>query len=303
MISMPALSENTRGALYMMLSMAGFSLNDMLIKTLAGELSVFQTVFLRGLVATALIGLLAARRGELTHRIAPEDRKLVALRTCGEIGGTICFLTALFHMPIANATAILQAIPLAVALGATLFLGETVGWHRYLAIAVGFGGVVLIVRPGAEGFNAYALWAVAAVCFMSVRDLATRRLSQRIPSLFVTFITAAAITLTGAVVTAFLPWQPVTVTTVALLSGAAGFLLVGYFFSVATMRHGEIGFVVPFRYTVLIWAILIGIIVFDEIPDALTLAGSALVVGTGVYTFYRERRLRRAAARRPSARA
>lgn len=294
-------SDNARGALFMMLSMAGFSMNDMLIKTLAGEISVFQAVFLRGLAALLLIGLLAARQGAFAHRIAPGDRKLVALRTCGEIGGTICFLTALFHMPIANASAILQAMPLSVALGANLFLREPIGWRRYVAIGIGFGGVVLIVRPGAEGFNTYALWAVAAVGFSSLRDLTTRRLSRQVPSLLVTFITASAITLTGAAATALQPWQPVSAVMMATLSGAATFLLVGYLFGVMCMRHGEIGFVVPFRYTILIWAILFGIFVFDEIPDAFTLAGSALVVATGVYTFLREQQTRRRLARRAAA--
>jgi drug/metabolite transporter (DMT)-like permease len=298
---MAPLSENLRGALYMMLCMAGFILNDALMKTVAGDLSVFQAMFLRGLVATTLIGLLAAQRGVLFHRVARADRKLVAMRLMGEIGGTVCFLTALFHMPIANATAILQSMPLAVTLGAALFLGEPVGWRRYLAIGIGFGGVLIIVRPGAEGFSGYSLWAVVAVGFMVLRDLATRRLSKGIPSIFVAFTTAIGITVAGGAVAAFQPWQPVPAATFATLAVAAGFLFVGYLFNVMTMRHGEIGFVAPFRYSILIWAILIGIVVFGEIPDLAMLAGSAIVVGTGVYAFYREQRLRSAERRRANA--
>ena len=290
---MAPLSDNLRGAVYMMLAMAGFVMNDTLVKTVAGEMSIFQAMFLRGLVAIALIGVLTVRSGALRHRLTPGTRRLLGLRTVGEVGGTVCFLTALFNMPLANATAILQSMPLGVALAAAVFLGESVGWRRYLAIGTGFGGVLIIVRPGSEGFSAYSLWAVAAVGFLVLRDLATRRLSHAVPSLLVTFLTALVVTFTGGMVTAFQPWQPVTAGTMGVLAVAASFLFVGYLFSVMTMRHGEIGFVAPFRYTIMIWAILLGMVVFGDFPDRMTLLGSTIVVGTGVYAFYREQRLRR----------
>ena len=151
---MSPISENARGALYMMVAMAGFVCNDTMMKLASAELTLFQAVFLRGLMASALMAALAVARGELMHRVAPVDRRTLALRAVGEIGGTICFLTALFNMPIANATAILQAMPLAVTLAAALFLGERVGWRRYGAICAGFVGVLIIVRPGTDGFNA-----------------------------------------------------------------------------------------------------------------------------------------------------
>jgi drug/metabolite transporter (DMT)-like permease len=184
---MTPLSDNMRGAVFMMLSMAGFSLNDAFLKTVAGELPLFQAVFLRGLIVVALTGALGWSQGAFAYRPGRRDRRLIGWRCLGEIGGTICFLTALFNMPIANASAILQSVPLAVTLGAALFLGEPVGWRRYLAIGVGFMGVLVIVRPGAEGFNAYALWAVAAIGFIVVRDLSTRSLSPGAPALAIVF--------------------------------------------------------------------------------------------------------------------
>ncbi len=275
----------------MAVSMAGFALNDTLIKLASAELDLFQAVFLRGLMVTAVIGALAWARGALSTRPRGREVRILALRLAAEIGATLCFLTALFNMPIANATAILQSLPLAVTLAGALVMGERVGWRRYGAIALGFAGVMVIVRPGGEGFNAYSLWALAAVLCVVVRDLATRRLDPATPSLFVASLTAVAITVTAGLGTAAGDWTPVTGDALMLLAGAAVFLVFGYLFSVMTMRQGEIAVSAPFRYTNLIWAILLGQIVFDDPLDGWTLAGAALVVATGLYTFHRERRL------------
>lgn len=285
-----ATADNVKGALFMMASMGGFVLNDTLMKSLAGEVPLFQAIFVRGLVATALLGALAGARGVLTYRVAGADRWRLVVRMAAEVGATACFLNALFHMPIANATAILLVMPLAVTLAGALVLGERVGWRRYTAILVGFVGVLVIVRPGGAGFNAYALSALAAVGFLVVRDLVTRRFAKDVPSVFVALATAVAITLLGALVSLLGAWVPLAVDDVVVLAAAAACLVVGYLFGVMTMRVGDIGFVSPFRYTVLIWALLLGIVVFGEVPDGLTLAGSALVVATGLYTFHRERR-------------
>ena len=285
------LSDNMRGAVFMMASMAGFSMNDALIKTVAGELPLFQAVFVRGVIATLLIAGLAWSQGALVFRAGPRDRRLITQRCVGEIGGTACFLTALFNMPIANASAILQSLPLAVTLAAALFLGESVGWRRYLAIAVGFAGVLIIVRPGSEGFNAYSLWAVAAIAFIVLRDLSTRSLTPDVPALGVAFVTSVALTAAAGLASLAPGWQPVMPGHLAALALGAVCLLAGYIFGVMTMRIGEIGFVQPFRYTLLVWAMLLGILLFGEWPDAWMLAGSAIVVAMGLFTFYRERRL------------
>lgn len=221
---------------------------------------------------------------------------MIALRMCGDIGGTVCFLTALFNMPIANATAILQSMPLAVTLGAALFLDETVGWRRYSAIAIGFIGVTVIIQPGLDGFTAYSLWAVGAVFFSVVRDLTTRLLPIGISSIFVALTNGIGVTVVGGLVAATQPWGTVSGHALVLLVAAAACLVVAYLFNVMAMRHGEIGFVSPFRYTVMIWAIVLGAVVFGDIPSAMMLAGTAIVVATGVFTFYRERLLAQRAA-------
>lgn len=274
-------------------SMAAYVLNDTIVILLSGSLSIFQVMFLRGLFATALLGLIAWRRKAVFPALMKADWRLMIFRLVGEVGGTICFLTALFHMPLANATAILQVLPLAVTLAAAIFLREAVGWRRYLAIIAGFAGVMIIVRPGSEGFNAYSLWALAAVVFIVLRDLATRRLSVHVPSIFVAFLASVVITITGAVLSPVLAWKPVGPGELQLLGGAALFLVFAYLFGIMTMRVGDISFVSPFRYTNLIWAIILGFVVFGDIPDTWTLLGSAIVVLMGIYTFYRERKMQR----------
>lgn len=280
----------------MAVAMAGFCLNDTMMKLVFADLELFQAIFLRGLLLSLLLALLSLPRGELLHRPSRSDARVLGLRVVGEIGSAVCFLTALYHMPIANATAIIQAIPLAITLAAALFFGEQVGWRRYSAIAVGFAGVMIIVRPGFEGFDAYAFWAVAAVGFMVLRDLSTRRLSPGIPSLYVAFVTALMTAGFAGLLSLTQDWQPLAPRNLGLLCASAGFLVFGYLFSIKAMRVGEIAFVSPFRYTILIWAIVLGILVFGDIPDGWTLLGAGIVVATGVYTFYRERKLRRAIA-------
>lgn len=280
----------------MAVAMAGFVLNDTMMKLVFGNLEVFQAIFLRGLLLSLLLALLALPRGQLLHRPSPGDLRALSLRVVGEIGSAICFLTALYHMPIANVTAIIQVIPLALTLAAALFFGEQVGWRRYSAIAVGFAGVMIIVRPGAEGFDAYALWAVVAVGFMVLRDLATRRFSPAIPSLYVALVTAVLTAAFAGLASLTEPWPAPAPRDLGLLMASASFLVFGYLFSIKAMRVGEVAFVSPFRYTILIWAIVLGIVVFGDIPDRWTLIGAAIVVATGIYTFYRERKLMRAVA-------
>ena len=291
MTSEAQLAENLRGAGFMVACMAGFSCNDAFIKSVAGEVPLFQAVFLRGLIATALLGALAWWQGAHRFRPGRRDRRRIGLRCAAEIGATVCFLTALFNMPIANASAILQSLPLAVTLAAALVFGEPVGWRRYLAIAIGFAGVLVIVRPGSDGFTVYALWALAAIVFIVARDLATRRLTPDAPGTAVAFVTSLALTVAAGLAAVATDWAPVGPRHLLALTVAALSLIVGYVFGVRSMRVGEIGFVQPFRYTLLVWAMLFGIVMFGEWPDRWMLVGSAIVVGTGLFTLHRERRL------------
>ncbi len=283
-------SKNIRGALFMMASMAGFVLNDTMIKLVSDDLELFQAVFLRGIFATILLGVLAWHKKVISYRPDPGELKIIAWRTFSEISATFCFLTALFNMPLANATAILQSLPLSVTLAASVFLGYRVGWRRYFAILLGLAGVMIIVRPGTEGFNVYSLWALAAVAFVTLRDLLSHKLNSSTPSVYVALFTSVSVMILAGLASSTQEWRDVSPQIGLYLASAAGFVLIGYVAGITAMRHVEISFVSPFRYTALIWALLLGFFVFGEVPDTTTITGGLIVIGTGIYTFYRERK-------------
>ncbi|MEE9427154.1 MAG: DMT family transporter [Paracoccaceae bacterium] len=286
-------NPNLNGALLMMASMAAFTLNDACMKALSDELPLFQAVFMRGLATVAMMGLGVAFLGGLQFSMPRRDWWLVGLRTLAEIASAYFFITALFNMPIANATAILQALPLSVTLAGAVFLGEAVGWRRLLAILIGFVGVLFIVQPGASGFNSYSIYALLAVVSVTVRDLSARRLSANVPSVTVAFIAAIAVTIVMGLASITDSWARPSTLAWMQLAGASVFIIGGYLFSVMTMRVGQIGAIAPYRYTSLIWALLLGLVFFGEWPDMLTLIGAAIVVATGIFTLLRERRLNR----------
>ena len=184
------MSPNILGALVMMASMACFTLNDTLIKLTDGDVPLFQLLVLRGALTIALICALAGRVWTIHFNIMRRDWMWIFLRSGAELVATYCFLTALFHMPLANVTAILQALPLTVTLASAVLLGERFGAQRGAMICLGFVGVMLIVRPGGDGFNVWSLYALGAVVCATARDVLTRQLSQAVPGMTVTLCTA-----------------------------------------------------------------------------------------------------------------
>jgi S-adenosylmethionine uptake transporter len=287
------MSPNTTGALLMMGSMIAFVMNDTFLKLTGGAIPLFQLIFLRSLLATVLIFVLVRNLAKLNFKLVRADKKIIALRGIAEILTSYFFLTALFKMPLGNLNAIMQVVPLTVTLGSALVYREVVGWRRMLAIAIGLGGVLLIIRPGADGFNVWSLYALGAVLGVTVRDLVTRRLSYDVPGICVTLWTTIAVMVAAGLASLTQQWAPVSLPIAACISGSAFFVLIGYFFSIQAMRTGDVSFAAPFRYTGLVAAMIVGFFVFDEVPRALTFLGAGIVVATGVFTFYRERKLLR----------
>src|SRR5215468_418329 len=282
----------------MAVGMASFTMNDAITKEVSSEMNFGQVMLVRGIFAMLLMSALFLRQPRI-RKLSSAMVRPVALRVAAEVAGTITFLTAIVNLPLANTAAIFQALPLAVTLGAALVFAEPVGWRRWLAITAGFVGVLIIVRPGLEGFNQYSLFALGSVIFFAVRDLATRPIPAHIPSLFITLVTTVAATFVGGVILFPLGgWSPLSGRALGLLALAAVLVLIGYQYLIMALRAGDMSAVAPFRYTALLWAMLLGYLFFGDRPDRYMLLGASFIVVSGLYAFYRERKL---ASLRPAA--
>lgn len=286
--------SSLNGPIFMVASMAGFAAEDALIKTLAVHLPIGQIGIFLGVGGVLVFAILARLQG---HSLLDRQalRGAVLLRTLAEVFAVVFMLLGIALAPLSVVTAVLQAMPLTVTLAAALFLREPVGWRRWSAIVIGFIGVLMIVRPGASGFDPYVLLPLGAVVALTVRDLATRRVPASVASIQVSGWGFAA-AIPGGVILLVLAGDPAVMPTAAdwglqALALLAGIL--GYVALVQATRVGEIGLTTPFRYSRLVFGMMIGVVVFGERPDLLTLAGAVLIVVAGLYTLTREMRLRR----------
>lgn len=286
--------DNLRGIILMVAAMAGFAMEDMFIKWAASDLPTGQILLMIGLVGAAVFAAMARAQGQRTF-VAAALHPAVIGRNLGEMIGTYGFVTALTLAPLSTVSAVAQAMPLAVTMGAALFLGETVGWRRWTAIVVGFLGVLLIIRPGLEGFDPNALWAVLAVFGLGARDLFTRRMPAEITTMQLSVWGFLAVALLGAGMLSVSGGGQVPATAqTGYVAGALAFGIAAYWALTAANRLGEMSVITPFRYSRLIFGVALGVLVFDERPDALTLLGGLVIIGSGLYTFARERARKRA---------
>ncbi|WP_341870306.1 DMT family transporter [Paracoccus shanxieyensis] len=292
MIRAAAATDNIRGALLMTLSAAALICNDVVVKAVTQHMPLSQAVVIRGGIVMALmLAVTLAQQGRIRLSVPRPDAPWLVLRCVAEVLSTLLYLVALRRIELAELTAIMQALPLAVTLAAALIFHEPLGWLRLTAIGMGFLGVLIVLRPGTGGFDGWAVVALASMALIVVRDIATRFFTAQVGSSTIAFYAALTVTLSGAALGLGEDWHLPSWRDIALLALAAVLLTIAYVSAVATMRVGEISFVAPFRYTSLIWAVILGLAVFGEWPDLWTWIGSALVVGAGLYSILRERRL------------
>jgi len=265
-----------------------FVLNDFLMKLVFGELSVAQGVFLRGLFVCPLLFLICLQRHQLFVTVPRHDRGIIACRTALEIAITFLFLLALANLSLAHVTAVLQAVPLILTALAAIMLQEQVGCRRWAAVGTGFIGVMLVIKPGLNGFSLFSLSALTAAILIAVRDLLTRRLSVETPSFLVALVTALAITVTGGMATVASGWQAPSVSSWFLMGGSALAIPAAYVLSIAAMRVGDVSFVTPFRYTAVMFATGLSSVLTGYLPDGLSLLGTTLVIAAGLYCLHRE---------------
>lgn len=288
------ISENFRAAMLMVASMALFAFEDMLIKLLSAELPYAQVLGTIGLFGwLSFWALLRGQGGRLWTRDLL--RPVVVFRNLAEAVGSIGIVVALALTELSSTAAIMQAMPLAIVLGAAVFLAEPVGWRRWTAIIVGFFGVLLIIRPGLSGFQPVSLMALVAVVGLAARDIATRRIPPQIHSLQL----AASAFLAVLIASLMMGWvlgQRFVMPDLRQWLMFAGCLAVGvggYSMLVTATRLGEASALAPYRYVRLVFALILASLVLGEHPDALTLTGAAIIVGSGGYAMWREALARR----------
>lgn len=287
--------QNLQGILLMIAAMAGFALGDVGIKFLSADLSLSQIVMTMGIVGTTFfVGLSRAKGQPVWSRDLLHPA--VTTRGIAEIVAALFMVNALALTPLSLVTSVTQAGPLVVALGAVVFFKETVGWRRWCAILTGLTGVMIILRPGTDGFNSLALLAVGAMLALAARDLSTRAAPKTLSNLQLATVGFAAFNVAALCLIPFTgPWKLPTLHQTGLLTLAIVPTIAGYYAITAAMRVGEISVVTPFRYTRLLFGLVLGVTLFGETIDIWMLAGGSLIVGSGVYTVLRERKLRRAA--------
>lgn len=289
------MTDNIRASLLMVATMAGFAVEDLLIKQLAATLPVGQILVILGLGGTVFFALVSISLRQPIWSSVLLSRP-VLLRNGAEMVSTMAGVTALTLIPLSMASSILQAAPILVTLGAAVVLREKVGWRRWSAILVGIFGVMLIIRPGAEGFNAAVWLAVVAVIALAFRDLATRAASTAISTLQLAFWGYGLSVPSGLILSLLRaqPWHWPGTNAVWMLAAAQVLGIVFYYCLTLALRLGESSVVVPFRYSRLIFALALGVGVLGETVDGLMLLGLLLVTASGLYTLLREARLRRA---------
>jgi len=256
-------------------------------KWLEADIPVGETLFVRSAVALLLL-VPFLRRRDLRIAAAIGQPWLHLLRMAGTVVDSSAYYWAISVLPLADVSAIYLASPIYVTGMSALFLGERVGWRRWTAVLVGFAGVLIALRPSGAGLSAYALVAVAGSLGFAGSLVATRRLrgvsnivlvsSQTVALLVATLLTAAA-------------WMWPTPAQAGLLVLLGAVTTAGFLCMYHGLRLALASVVAPFQYTSIIWAVVMGYLVFGDVPGAATLAGAAVIIGAGVFIVWRERRM------------
>ena len=288
------MSENFRGAVLMMICMGAFVLNDAFVRLAGDSLPLAQILFFRGLLTSIALLLVAFYTGAFKLKVPRQDKWLIFFRSVTEALTAYFFLTAVMNMPFANVTAILQILPMTVTLAAAIFFKEKVGLFRIVLILLGFFGVILIIDPAKDGFNMYAGYALISVFLITTRDLLSRKLSVDVSTLIPTVSASFGVLLFSIILTINTAFQPLNLENSFFIGSAAFFIIFGYYTAVLVMRAGEISFISPFRYTAVLFALILGLIFFNERPDKTALLGMIIVMFSGIVLMMRNNSVNKA---------
>ena len=286
-----------RGITYTILGGALLTTNDAVLKWLTSDYPVGQLMFIRGLFVFLPVMLIVWRAGGF-GLIRVNSFRNQSLRAGFAFASGFCFITGISFLPLADALAITFAGPLFVTALAPPMLGETVGWRRWSAVLVGFAGVVVMLRPGAEAVQWAALFPLGASLAGAFRDLTTRQMAGRETSVSIMCFSTAVIVLAGLCTWPF-GWAPLVLEDLGLMA-LSGMLVGGaHFLLIERFQWAEAALLAPFKYTNMIWAVLFGFVIWGDLPDAWTMTGATIVIVGGLYIIRRESRRQTPAGRAP----
>lgn len=288
--------NNFKGSVFMILAMFAFTLEDFFLKKATKFVPLGEILIICGLLGVIFfLGCSFIAKQNIIYKESLSA--ILIVRSIFEISGRVFYALAIAMMPITNASAILQATPIVVVLGAVIFLKEKVGWRRWGAILFGFFGVLLIIQPGAEGFNIFSIFAVLGMIGFAGRDLATRMSPSNMSNFQLGTFGFLMVFISGILITLFnlfiFPSNAVWINIsaknlgVIIANGVAG--IIAYQCLTIAMRNGDVSFVTPFRYVRVLFALFFGVILLGEEPNILVLSGSLVVVLSGIYIILRRR--------------
>jgi drug/metabolite transporter (DMT)-like permease len=280
-------SANRRGILALTGCMAAYTVNDAMVKEIARSFPVGEVIFIRGAFACVLIGAVVVALG-YAREIRRAVSRPVLTRSLFDGLSTGCFVLALVHMKLADLAAMLQVSPLILTAISVLWYKEVVGWRRWTAIVVGFVGALFVIKPTADAFNVWALFALVAATSSALRETQTRQIDRSVPTIVIAFMGSISIVLVGLLFSVTEPWQPIPPSNVGLLALAAVFVGIATFLMTMAFRDVDISVVAPFRYSYLITSALAGYVAFNELPDGWSVFGTLLIVASGLYMLHRE---------------
>lgn len=285
---MASAAENRRGIIFMLVAMSLFVVNDVFMKLSREVYPAGQAITIRAAFAV-IVGLalvFAAREGDRLHLAL---RPRVLQRGILEAFSALTFGWSLGLMPLANLTAINMASPLLIVALAAVLRIEQVGWRRAAALTVGFIGVLFVVRPGAESFNAAAIVAVISAILVAGRDLTTRTIGAEVPSTVVSLTTTVLVGLVALAYGFTETWLPIWRIETVYIAVAAVLVTIGTFFIISAFRRTDVGVISQYRYAIIVFATVLGYIVWGDVPDLFAFLGVGLIVGSGLYTMHRQR--------------
>ena len=290
--------QNTRRGVFLMMSaMALYIINDSLVKLASRHLPVGQILVVRGIFASLMMLAIVLGGGHF-NKLKSAFEKLIVIRAVTEAMVALCFITALSNLPIGDLTAIMQTTSILIVLITTVSGMERVSLSLWIAVLVGFCGVLLMVKPGASDFNIYTLIALLTTVFVASRDLITRKINPAIPTSIVSFTTTFSVVIIG-IMLGTSNWVALEWLETLYLAGAAIFVTLGNLCAVKAQRIAPPATLSPFRYSILVWSFLSGILIFGEWPDLLSLIGSGLIVGAGLLTLHSEHKKSQTARKIP----